>query len=68
MVDNASIQTDSSDDKEEYKNEIKKIRVAKTSRNPEAGIELPVTVNGVGFYVDPDTGADLKYLMNLTTE
>ena len=60
MADNASIQTDSSDDKEEYKNEIKKIRVGKTSRNPEAGIELPVTVNGVGFYVDPDTGADLN--------
>ena len=62
MVDKASIQTDSSDDKEENKNEIKKIRVAKTSRNPEAGIELPVTVNGVGFYVDPDTGADLNLL------
>ena len=60
MVDNASIETDSSNDEEEYKNEIKKIRVAKTSRNPEAGIELPVTVNGVGFYVDPDTGADLN--------
>ena len=60
MVDYASIQTDSSDDGEEHKNEIKKITVCKTSRNPEAGIELPVTVNGVGFYVDPDTGADLN--------
>ena len=60
MVDNASIQTDSSDDEEEHKNEIKKIRVSKTRRNPEAGIELPVTVNGVGFYADPDTGADLN--------
>ena len=60
VVDNASIQTDSSDDEEGHKNEIKKIRVSKTSRNPEAGIELPVTVNGVGFYVDPDTGADLN--------
>ena len=60
MVDYASIQTDSSDDGEEHKNEIKKIAVCKTSRNPEAGIELPVTVNGVGFYVDPDTGADLN--------
>ena len=58
MVDNASIQTESNDDEEEHKNEIKKIRVAKTSRNLESGIELPVTVNGVGFYVDPDTGAD----------
>ena len=62
MVDYASIQTDSSDDGEEHKNEIKKITVCKTSRNPEAGIELPVTVNGVGFYVDPDTGADLNLL------
>ena len=60
VVDNASIQTESNDDEEEHKNEIKKIRVAKTSRNLESGIELPVTVNGVGFYVDPDTGADLN--------
>ena len=60
MVDNASIQTDSSDDEDEQKNEMRKIRVSNTSRNPEAGIELPVTVNGVGFYVDPDTGADLN--------
>ena len=34
MLDNASIQTDSSDDEEEHKNEIKKIRVSKTKRNP----------------------------------
>ena len=60
MVDNASIQADSTDDEEERKNEVKKIRVSKTSRNPEAGIELPVTVNGARFYVDPDTGADLN--------
>ena len=60
MVDNASIQTDSSNDEEEHKNEIKKMRVSKTRRNPEAGIELPVAVNGVGFYVDPDTSADLN--------
>ena len=50
MVDNASIQTDSSDDEEEHKNEIEKMWVAKISRNPETGIELPATVNGVGFY------------------
>ena len=60
MVDNASIQADYSKDEEEHKNEIKKITVAKTSRNPDAGIESSVTVNGVGFYVDPDTGADLN--------
>ena len=50
VVDNASIQTDSSDDEEEHKNEIEKMWVAKISRNPETGIELPATVNGVGFY------------------
>ena len=60
MVGNASIQIESSDDEEEHKNETKKIRVAKTSRNPEAGIELPVTVTGAGFYADLDTGADLN--------
>ena len=60
MVDNASIQADYSNDEEEHKNEIKKITVAKTSRNPDAGIESSVTVNGVGLYVDPDTGADLN--------
>ena len=60
VADNASIQIESSDDEEEHKNETKKIRVAKTSGNPEAGIELPVTVTGVGFYADLDTGADLN--------
>ena len=51
MVENTSIQTDSSNDEEEHNNETKKIRVAKTSRNPEAGIELPVIVNAVGCRV-----------------
>ena len=62
VFENASIQAVASNDQEEHENKIKKIRVAKTSRNPESGTELPVTVNGAGFYVDPDTGAELSLL------
>ena len=60
VVEKTLIQTDSSNEEEDHIKEEKKIMAAKTNINLEAGIELPVTVNGVGFYVDPDTGADLN--------